>query len=396
MGANNQTIQIPSAQGTEGYAWAFYGCFLNVNDASNIFGNPPGPVQPVQQWLVGAVHSCLVAQIAYSDAPIINTGGVIENPQNSDKLAQRNLQVTTSGNPGFPATHRVPQTIDVRPSPPAQSADSTSILSYPDEMMIDWGKTPPGSTASIYWPAVSAASVLKLAAELYPAQTLSAADTNTIQCQVVSPVTYIPIPAGAGGSFAGLLTVDLPNTVRYGDEFDIIVRRITTKQVVVPTPPAPPKIAVPAVTAEADDENLLVWRYVTGSFLVRIPVQEESTILPGDENLLAILKWRLGLISPGNRWYPVLLRYISYLTGRINGMGGNASQIPPSPDGYQSPSPGPVKHARRALLHREGYWGPLRPLRRLRRIHHPVGGRTRALVPRPRTKNRRACQPRLD
>ena len=212
--------------------------------------------------------------------------------------------------------------------------------------MIDWGKTPPGSTASIYWPAVSAASVLKLAAELYPAQTLSAADTNTIQCQVVSPVTYIPIPAGAGGSFAGLLTVDLPDTVRYGDEFDIIVRRITTKQVVVPTPPpAPPKIAVPAVTAEADDENLLVWRYVTGSFLVRIPVQEESTILPVDENLLAILKWRLGLISPGNRWYPVLLRYISYLTGRINGMGGNASQIPPSPDGYQSPSPGPVKHA---------------------------------------------------
>ena len=58
-------------------------------------------------------------------------------------------------------------------------------------------------------------------------------DANTIQCQVVSPVTYIPIPAGAGGSFAGLFTVDLPSTVRYGDEFDILVRRITTKQVVV-------------------------------------------------------------------------------------------------------------------------------------------------------------------
>ncbi len=143
--------------------------------------------QPVQQWLVGAVHSCLVAQIAYSDAPIINAGGVIENPQNSDKLAQRNLQVTTSGNPGFPATHRVPQTIDVRPSPPAQSADSSNILSYPDEIMIDWGKTPLGSTASIYWPGVSAASVLKLAAGLYPAQTLTAADANTIQCQVVRP-----------------------------------------------------------------------------------------------------------------------------------------------------------------------------------------------------------------
>ena len=345
-GANNQTIEIPSGQGAEGYAWAFYGCFLNVNDASNIFGSPPGLVQPVQQWLVGAVHSCLVAQIAYSDAPIINAGGVIENPENSDKLAQRNLQVTTSGNPGFPATHRVPQTIDVRPSPPAQSADPSSILSYPDEIMIDWGKTPLGSTASIYWPAVSAASVLKLAAELYPAQTLSAADANTIQCQVVSPVTYIPIPAGAGGSFAGLLTVDLPASVRYGDEFDVVVRRITTKQVIIPTPPPPPKIAAPADAADVAAKGQLLWRYVTGSFLVKIPVQHESTILPGDENLLAILKWRLGLIGSGNRWYPVLLRYISYLAGRIDGMGGNASQIPPSPDGYQPPSPGPEKHER--------------------------------------------------
>jgi len=348
-GANNQTIEVPSAQGAEGYAWAFYGCFLNVNDASNIFGKPPGLVQPVQQWLVGAVHSCLVAQIAYNDAPIINAGGVIENPQNSDKLAQRNLQVTTSGNPGFPATHRVPQTIDVRPSPPAQSADSSNILSYPDEIMIDWGKTPLGSTASIYWPAVSAASVLKLAAELYPAQTLTAADANTIQCQVLGPVTYIPIPVGAGGSFAGLLTVNLPNSVRYGDEFDVIVRRIATKQVAVPPPPPPPppppKIAVPAVGAQALDQKLLVWRYVSGTFLVRIPVQEESTIVPGDENLLAILKWRLSLIGPGNRWYPVLLRYIAYLTARINGMGGNASQIPPSPDGYQPPSRAPVEHA---------------------------------------------------
>jgi hypothetical protein len=349
-GPNNQTIDIPTGD----YAWAFYGCYLNVNDANNIYGKAPGLVQPVQQWLVGASHSCLVAQIAYSQAPIINANGVIENPENSDKLAQRNLQVTTSGNPGFPATHRVPQTIDVRPSPPTQSSDPSSILSYPDEMMIDWGKTPPGSVASIYWPGVSAASVLKLAAGLYPAQTLTASDANTIQCQVTSPVTYIPIPPGAGGSFAGLLTVDLPSTVRYGDEFDIVVRRITTKQVVVPPPPPPPppppKIAAQAQAAKPAAANLLVWRYITGSFLVRIPVQHESLILPGDENLLAILKWRLGLIGPGNRWYLVLLRWISYLSGRVDGMGGHSSQIPGSPDGYQQPSPVVHKHPRE---HRE-------------------------------------------
>ena len=57
-----------------------------------------------------------------------------------------------------------------------QSSGRRSVLSYPDEIMIDWGKTPLGSVASIYWPEVSAASVLQLAAQLYPAQTLSAAE----------------------------------------------------------------------------------------------------------------------------------------------------------------------------------------------------------------------------
>ncbi|HXC44053.1 MAG TPA: hypothetical protein VNY51_11105 [Candidatus Dormibacteraeota bacterium] len=324
--ANYLPISIPSGHD---YAWAFFGCFLNVNDASNTFGSP---AKPVQQWFVGANHSCLVAQIACADAPIENAHGVIESPENSDKLAQRNLQVTTSGNPGYPATHRVPQTIDVRPSPPPQSSERYSILSYPDEMMIDWGKTPVGSVVNIYWPGVSAPAVLQLAKQLYPAQTLTAADPNTIQCRVVSPVTYIPIPPGAGGSFAGLFTVELPSTVRYGNEFDILVRRITTKQLVqttLPNNPPPPQVA------DAVKEDRLLWRYITGSFLARISVEQENKILPTDENLLAIMKWRLGLIDPSNRWYLVLLRYISYLSDRINGMGGNASQIPASTNGYQ-------------------------------------------------------------
>ena len=334
-GANNQTI--PGGE----YTWAFFGCFLNVNDATNEFGDPASPFgrHPVQYWLAGSAHNCLVAQIAYELAPIENASGVIENPGNSDKLAQRNLQVTTSGNPGFPATHRVPQTIDVRPSPPAQSASGRSILSYPDEMMIDWGRTPLGSVASIYWPEVSVASVVKLAQQLYPAQTLTVTDAHTIQCTVRSPVTYIPIPSGAGGSYAGLMTIDLPSSVRYGNEFDVLVRRITTKQVVQQRNPNDRSARSAGSVDDVAVGDQLLWRYVSGSFLARVSVQREITILPADENLLAILKWRLTLIGAGNRWYPVLLRYISYLSARIVGMGGDPSKIPSSPAGYQLPSP---------------------------------------------------------
>ena len=180
------------------------------------------------------------------------------------------------------------------------------------------------------------------------------------------------------------MTIELPPSVRYGNEFDVLVRRIATKQVSNdPVTQLDAELQVhgqysgrparrgrraattPVRTSEAVRESPLMWRYVTGSFLVKIPVQEESTILPGDENLLAILKWRLGLIGPGNRWYPVLLRYISYLSGRIDGMGGNASAVPASPEGYQPVSNRACATSPRALLHRKGHRHPLRPLRRL-------------------------------
>jgi hypothetical protein len=49
--------------------------------------------------------------------------------------------------------------------------------------MIDWGDTPAGSTAYIYWPQVGASTVLQLASQLYTTRLLSTADSHTIQCQ---------------------------------------------------------------------------------------------------------------------------------------------------------------------------------------------------------------------
>ncbi len=40
---------------------------------------------------------------------------------------------------------------------------------------------PLGSVATIYWPDVSCPSVLHLASQLYPAETLTASDAHTVQ-----------------------------------------------------------------------------------------------------------------------------------------------------------------------------------------------------------------------
>ena len=219
-GDNNQTIIIPAGRDK---TWAYFGCFLDVYDSSYQVGGFDS-----QHWLAGSSHCCLVAQIAYDDLPIRNSNGVIENPANCAQLAQRNLQVTLSGNPGFPATHLIPQTFDTRPSQPP--ATDVPLGDYPDELMIDWRNTPPGTTATIYWPAVDSGDVIALAARLYPSSGLAAVDAHTLECEVTPGMTYVPVPTSAGESFAGLITLQLPSGIHVGNEFDVVIRRITSRR----------------------------------------------------------------------------------------------------------------------------------------------------------------------
>src|SRR5207237_7684845 len=102
-------------------------------------------------------------------------------------------------------------------------------------------------------------------------------------------------------------------------------------------PPAPGKKApvenVVAPMILARREKLSNWRYVTGTFQIKIPVGTPETLLGAERSTLAIFKWRLQQMSPANRWYPVLQRYIIYLNARITELGGNPDAIPPSPLG---------------------------------------------------------------
>jgi hypothetical protein len=306
-GVNNQQIEIPTNPPGRDSIWVYYGCFLNLFDSNNKVA-----AQPVQAWLTGT-HHCLVAQIAYDGSPLF-TG---ETPETSDRLAQRNLQVTHSDNPGPASTHRIPQTFNIRPTALGQSSV--------DELMIDWGAIPRGSTASIYWPQVKASDVIALASAMYPVNTLTAAEAHTIQCKVTGGVSYIPIPKGSGQDFAGLFTVDLPTTVVTGQEFNVVVRRVgraQTEQIQIQLKTRRKKGNAPRASAE--------WRYVIGTFQVKIPVTTAAVMLRPEEDTLAILKWRLQQTSPANRWYPVMQRYIEYVAARVAGLGGDPSAIPPS------------------------------------------------------------------
>jgi hypothetical protein len=324
---NIQTIAIPTVPGQDS-VWTYYGCFLDVYAASN-------------NALYPGTHHCLVAQIAYDSAPIPYSSSTTTTTGNCDKLAQRNLQITKSGNPGPASTHRVPQAFDTRPSLSFRNAAGRKT-GIPDEIMIDWGNTPPGSTAYIYWPQVLASHVIQLASQLYVTHFLSAADANTISCKTVKGATYIPVPSATNQNFAGLFTVDLPIGITAGEVFTIVVRRLTTKTV-----PGVANATIKAASARSSSPKPV--RMVTGAFLVTIPVANEADLLIGDENTLAVMKWRLQEMSPQYRWYPVVKRYIGYLSARVDASGGNAGSILPSPVGLpvstkKCPHPVQQKH----------------------------------------------------
>jgi hypothetical protein len=127
---------------------------------------------------------------------------------------------------------------------------------------------------------------------------------------------------GTGVNFAGLFIVDLPPGVISGQTYTITVRRISTHPAAAAPPPPPPQIGAASRPAATTDKAMRAWRYVVGTFAVRIPV-----------TTLAIMTWRRSQMDPTNRWIPVLNRFIGLIEGRIRGLGGNPGAIEPSPWG---------------------------------------------------------------
>ena len=309
--------------------YAYFGCWLDINQATpNVVPNAPCPVgflgpvtsgQSVLGW-IASNHSCLVAEISYDDDPV-QPG---QTPSSSDKLGQRNLCIVPVANPGVAGSRRIPQSFEVKPT----SVDLPKGARV-DELMIDWGDTPKGSMAAIFLPGVDADQVLQLAAEMYPSPRLVRADPHTLRCPAEGS-TWIPVPKGGATNFVGLLTVDLPPSVRKGEAYTIVVRQVTAAAATVEEP----RRGADAVPPSGSTRRML------GSFQITVPVSIKEDLLDPAEQLLATMRWVAQSKPPGDRWRPVLDRFLAQLAERVEGFGGDPSKIKPSPTGFPSEGPG--------------------------------------------------------
>jgi hypothetical protein len=352
---NVQTIAPISGQEVDTY----YGCWLDMNQPTPLFpqfakagdfdnrtsyfnSTPSSPfeIQSINAAFTRASHQCLIAEIAFDDVAIPSNA----DSSTSDKLAQRNLAYIDAPNPGAAGFRRLPH--------PFQIQASTKLTKNVDELMITWGKTPPGSSASIYLPGVTAAEILALADSLYSYHTLSAQDPYTITTPT-GPLTFVPIPRNTG-LLAGLLTVDLPQGIKDGDRYSIVVRQLTDATALgrgASSDATPDGRIVSAglfatrLPVKKSVSRIVAWRRVVGAFQINLRISTKQKLLVPEEHRLALFRWIAKNVLPENRWHPVMQRYIAQLAVRVAGYGGNPGSIPASPTGNVPGFPSPVaKH----------------------------------------------------
>ena len=74
---------------------------------------------------------------------------------------------------------------------------------------------------------------------------------------------------------------------------------------------------------------MIEWRRVAGAFQFNLVISTKDKLLHSEERLLAWLRW-MELKMPKTRsWYPVLLRYIDQIVGRVQGFGGDPEKFRP-------------------------------------------------------------------
>lgn len=336
--ANVRTL-VHDASGIE--VESYFGCILDVNQPAQLVFplNPStdGPYSASRQSILSLVrnaHQCLVAEIAF-DPDVISAGST---PGSSDKLAQRNLSLIASDNPGAAASRRIPNTFEVRPTPTAHAA-----AGFHDELMIDWGNVPDDSVARVYLPDTEPDEVLDLAKRLYRAGRLERLDGHTLQTRA-GGITYIPVPAGAQINHAGLLTIDLPPGIKRGQSFHAVVRQFThvgraSKRTQGVEPDALEHVALSAAPSAAASGQLIVWEHVLGAFQVTIPISTRSLLLEDEVRLFSLLQWILGKVPQPDRWYLPFKRYVQEIGERVGGFGGDPGSVEPDPNGL----PGGVK-----------------------------------------------------
>ncbi|MEO0575798.1 MAG: galactose oxidase early set domain-containing protein, partial [Pseudomonadota bacterium] len=186
----------------------------------------------------------------------------------------------------------------------------------PDDLMIEWGELPESSVATLYLPNLPAENIVRAARLRSPWPRMEAVDAHTLKLGV-GGVSHVPLPGLSSRRLAGLLTVQLPESVRYGQEFSVVVRQASNRHSVI-----------------------------VGAFELRVPVRSVDELATDEARWYAVLQQIIQKMNPDNRWHAVLSRLLGLVRGRVNGFGIDADAIKPGLDPRDLEDPCPCAPAK--------------------------------------------------
>jgi hypothetical protein len=308
------TLQPAGANEFHGY----YGAWLDFNQTAAQFPDDVGMSldgpwtsgRKSIQELIRGMHQCLCAEVYFKD-DLITYG---ETPAGSDNLAQRNLVIVESGNPGSLATRTIQHPLEIKATTPApqvlraaaETFDEASVRvipAGPDELMLRWNDVPRASRMTLYMPDVDADDVLRIAGQNYEVVRLERVDTHTLRC-LPGDVTYVPLPSGRRRNIVALLTLELPEGVKRGQRFSLTVHQISGRP-----------------------------RTILGAFQLTVPVHDEGALLIPEIRKLSVLRHIFRAIAIEDPWHAVFLRYLDQVADRVRGFGGDPDAVAPAADG---------------------------------------------------------------
>ncbi|MCX2681885.1 hypothetical protein OOZ15_18175 [Galbibacter sp. EGI 63066] len=383
--------------GTPNEQILYFGVFLDINDSNVRFpatfipAHPDGgftgsdPLQPISTLMLDH-HQCMVVEVNYDSDPT----DIGDTPAVSDNLAQRNLMILTTDNPGAPITHSVEHSFEmglgkrikevivnpdkkpeislthIRNEKPTLNNDTLSGLRFltkgdfenrvkgeavelamntpnvsmkewekfipeaqarertgntlvfdnarwtgttqwADELMILWGDIPNGSTARVYLPNINCESILNIRNIRHAPKDVKIIDSHTLEL-ITDDVTYLPIPPIKRSKIAGVITIELPEGIKKGQNWKVDVVHIRGGN-----------------------------QQIVGGFQIDIQVKVAKEIYQHETRLLKHVFDQWSLLPPSNHWHPVLQHRVNTLRLRAKALAESAGEQWKDPTSFPNP-----------------------------------------------------------
>ncbi|KAK3990811.1 DUF1929 domain-containing protein [Cladorrhinum sp. PSN332] len=349
----------PNSNGNE--VTVFFGAWLDINQPNDKRfplspGTSNGPYPAVSALSIlehmRGRHQCIVAEVVFDQDPTAEG----ETPGSSDNLAQRNLTLLHSDNPGTEASHTAVHTLEIKPTilqlssrePALQVMQPLSSLQAVaespafgmDELLLKFNNLPPSTLVTLsFAPPITTQLIFLLASLRLSPIVFESADDTTLSFRVGSfggGVAYLPVPPFPGNKgIPCLVSITLPSSAAIaGRVYTLTVQQATVGQ--IRRGGDEPKLAAEAIANSTTLRGLKI----IGSNEFSLRVSKRAAILGEEKRTLSVMKWIAAGIPRDDRWWEIMQRYVGGLEEKVDALGGKAEEVHGNPDGSGRPVKG--------------------------------------------------------